>query len=322
MKTSRNLSSAVRSLSLIGSLVLCASAAKAGTAAYWRFEAGPADAQVTHLSGIGGVWSADIADTSGNGNDLSVWDESGAGFAYKTDVAWPTVPRTGAANNFSVKNTGGGPAMWTESAAMKTLSPAAFTIEASFKPENGGWRTIVGRDSRGAATVNGDLAALYFQITPGNAVAIKYADVSGAWHEAVSADGLITGFDWGSDPNGTTGHWYNMAGVSDGTMLSLYLNSGSGYVQVAQTDMTGSSANTAMTAGMGDGGDWDAGNWTVGRGLYAGGHGDRGYGFIDEVRISDSALSPNQFLAVPEPSSLALAGLGAMALLLRRRVKA
>lgn len=229
MKPNHNLSLIVRSFSLVGAVALCASSVNAATVGYWQFETGPANAQVTHLSGVGGVWSADIADTSGNGNHLSVWDEGGAGFAYKSDV-----PFGGAANNFSVKNTGGGPAMWTDSVAMRSMSPAAFTIEASFKPEAGGWRTIVGRDSQGAATTGDlNLAALYFQITPDNAVAIKFADVSGYWHEAVSPNGLITGFNWGADPDGLTGHWYNMAGVSSGSSLSLYLDSGSGYQLVA-----------------------------------------------------------------------------------------
>lgn len=42
-------------------------------------------------------------------------------------------------------------------------------------------------------------------------------------------------------------------------------------------------------------------------------------GSMDEVRISDQALSPSQFLNAPEPSSLLLATLGAIGLTLRRR---
>ncbi|HZZ73747.1 MAG TPA: exo-alpha-sialidase, partial [Pirellulales bacterium] len=38
------------------------------------------------------------------------------------------------------------------------------------------------------------------------------------------------------------------------------------------------------------------------------------FGDIDFVRISDASLAPNQFVSVPEPSSLALAGLGALLL--------
>jgi len=33
--------------------------------------------------------------------------------------------------------------------------------------------------------------------------------------------------------------------------------------------------------------------------MYNAGHGDRFYGYIDEVRLSDRALSPNEFLLAP-----------------------
>jgi hypothetical protein len=38
-------------------------------------------------------------------------------------------------------------------------------------------------------------------------------------------------------------------------------------------------------------------------------------GMIDEVRISDVALTPDQFLNVPEPSTFLLLGIGAISLL-------
>lgn len=293
---------------VVAVLAFQSSLASAGTVAYWRFEEGPADGNVVKGGQPDGAFFAGVADSSGNGNGLSAWSEGGsAGYAYRTDRVAGAIPQTGAANNFSVQNTGGFPAMFTATGSpMQTMTPAAFTIEASFKPETGGHRTIIGRDSRGATPgVNNDLAALYFQIVPGDAVAIKFADVSGHWHEAVSLPNAVQGFPF---PNTAAGHWYHMAAVSDGSTLSLYLNdvdAGTGYKLVAQTDMTLSgSPNTALTAGTGDGGDWDAGNWSVGRGLYEGTHRDRAYGFIDEVRISDSALDPSAFLFVPEPASL------------------
>lgn len=42
-------------------------------------------------------------------------------------------------------------------------------------------------------------------------------------------------------------------------------------------------------------------------------------GYIDEFRISDTALTPDQFLIVPEPGTLGLLGLGGLALLAMRR---
>jgi hypothetical protein len=302
-------------------MVVCVMNVNAATNAYWRFEEGPAGANVPHGGQPDGVFYPGTADSSGNGNALSVWTEGWAGYAYRATAAGSTA--NGAANNFSVVNTGGYPAMFTDSAAMRTMSPAAFTVEASFRLENGGYKTIVGRDSRGTATINGDLAALYFQAVPNNGLAIKFCDVSGVWHEAVAANNSYVGYDWGSNPTGMNTPWYSMAGVSDGTTLSLYLrniSSGGLWQLIAQTDMTGSSANTALTAGAGSGGDWTAGNWSVGRGLYAGGHGDRAYGYIDEVRISDAALGVGDFLMVtPEPATMILLGLGAVSMLRKRK---
>jgi hypothetical protein len=329
-------------LSLIAtsaSLMLAwSTATQANTLAHWRFEAGPAGAQLDHLDPNFGYpnFSADVPDSSGNGNALSVWDEGGAGFAYRSDVPAPTLAN-GDANNFSIKNTGGGPAAYTGPGVMRTIEPSAFTVEASFKLENGGFRTLVGRDSRATnvagAAPNGDLAGLYLQATPNNNVAIKFIDKAGYFHVAETTVGdVIQTFDFPSDNDGTTAHWYHMAGVSDGSTLSLYLadaTAGIDYQLVAQTDLTLSgSPDTALANGSTgdadgggegtspDGNDWAAGDWSVGRGLYAGGHVDRGYGFIDEVRISDMALAPSEFLflPIPEPSSMVLV-LGAAALL-------
>jgi hypothetical protein len=90
---------------------------------------------------------------------------------------------------------------------------------------------------------------LYFQIQPYNSVAIKFCDVSGYWHEAISAAGVVQGFNWSTDPDGLTGHWYNMAAVSDGQKLSLYLNdvdAGTGYQLVKETDMPLSGSRTRL----------------------------------------------------------------------------
>jgi hypothetical protein len=283
-----------RVLLLAAALVLNGLPTRAATVAYWRFEEGPAEAQVSHGGQGAGVFYPGTADSSGNGNALSVWAEGEAGYAYRTDVPLGVVPGTGAANSFSVQNSGAYPGLFTASDSMRTMTPSQFTIEASFKPEVGWWRTIVGRDSRGATALDTNAAALYLQITPTDAVAIKFCDVSGYWHEAISFNGIISGFPAG---NPDAGHWYHMAAVSDGTNLCLYLDPGTGFTLVGRTNMTLSgSPNTALTAGLGSGSNWVAGTWTVGRGLYAGAHANWAYGFIDEVRISDTALAPEQFL--------------------------
>jgi len=309
---------------LAGSLWLGALPVNAATVAYWRFEEGPDQANVSHGGQSDGVFYPGTADSSGNGYALSVWAEGWAGYGYRANVGVPGVPQTGTANNYSVKNTGGYPALFTQTGtALQTWQPSAWTVEASFKLENGGYKTIVGRDSRGSVTTgNLDLAALYFQTVPNNGLSIKFSDVSGYWHEAVSANNAYVGFDFPTDPDGNLAPWYSMAATCDGSTLSLYLRNltaQTGWDLIAQTALAPSgSPDTALTMGTGDGGDWDAGNFSVGRGLYAGGHGDRAYGYVDEVRLSDSALGINDFLMVPEPGTFSLALLGGFMLLLRR----
>ncbi len=304
---------------------LIVSSVQAAEVAWWRFEEGPADAQVDDGGFPGATFFPGVGDSSGNGNALSVWDEGGAGYLYRTDVAASALPLNGAPNYFSVQNSGGFPAMFTETGGfLQSWTPSAWTIEVSFQPENGNFRTLVGRDSRGANTSgvapNADLAALYLQVVPGNALAIKFCDVDGYWHEAISAAGLVQSFAY---PDTAAGQWQSAAAVSDGSTLSLWyrnIEASQGWQLVAQTDLTLSgSVNTALTPGTGDGGDWDAGNFSVGRGLYAGGHGDRAWGFIDEVRFSDGALTVDQFLMVPEPTTAALATLALGFLMMARR---
>ena len=75
--------------------------ALADPVAYWRWETGPAGTPVVH-SGPGGQFDGQIPDVTGNGNTLSVWDQGGAGYQYRTDVPFANVPQTGAADSFSV----------------------------------------------------------------------------------------------------------------------------------------------------------------------------------------------------------------------------
>jgi hypothetical protein len=282
------------------------SSVPAATVAYWRFETGPASAYVLH-AGADGFFNGTTPDVSGNSNSLSAWTQGGyAGFAYRTEVPFTSLPQNGITNKFSVQNTGGYPAMFTSAAGSspsginaQTITPAQFTIEASYKPEaNGGYRTVVGRDARNVATTDGSLAALYLQVRPDDSVRIQFTDVSGYTHEAFSPPGLVYGFNNATNPQGIGVPWYNLAAVSDGSTLKLYVNN----VLVGVTDMTlGGSPNRALAIGTTSGSDWVAGAWTAGRGLYAGSHTDRAFGFIDEVRISNSALTPNEFLAAPRP---------------------
>ncbi|MBN1818922.1 MAG: LamG domain-containing protein [Sedimentisphaerales bacterium] len=306
------------------SLATLAVTASADVVAYWRFDdAGDADVEQWGPVGPGNplpdsdgqsVWRKAAHDYSGNGNHLTTWDYNWAGYSWSADVPSGIVPLSGASNALSIQNGGDWPAAmtWSEQSLpsgtnLETITPAAFTIEASFKASDRvtGYYTIVGRDAAQVATENGALAALYFQAMPDRTLAIKFSDQDGYFHQAVSAAGIFV-----------ADQCYNMVGVSDGSTLSLYLNN----KLIAQTDMTLSgSTDTAMAYGTASGGDWEAGTWSIGRGLYNSGHVDRWYGLLDEIRISDSALAPSEFLFVPEPATMALLGLGSLAALRKRR---
>ena len=273
------------------------------TVAYWRFEDGPAGTNVTHLGGVAGTFSADIQAVSGNGNHLSVGEPGGnAGYQYRSDVAGPVVPETGAANTLIVKNTGGGPAMFTDALVsapsgvnLDTMMPTAFTVEASWKMENGGYRTVVGRDAQNISISDASEPAVMLQARPDNSVGIRFTDAAGNTHEAYSPAGWIQGYDFPTDPDGLLTDWYHLAGVSDGTTLKMYVNN----ALVASTPIV--SADPRLSDGKtngstADGGDWNPGAWSVGRGFWNGGHTDRAYGFIDEVRISNSALAKDDLL--------------------------
>jgi hypothetical protein len=287
---------------------------EAATVAYWRFETGPANTAVLH-AGADGAFDGSTPDVSGNGNSLSAWSQGGwAGYAYRSDVPSASVPQSGATNRFSVKNTGSYPTMFTSAAGSssginaRTITPAQFTVEASCKLEaNGGYRTVVGRDARNVSSANTNLAAFYLQVRPDDSACVNFTDVAGYTHEAYSPPGLIYGFNFSTNPEGTNAPWHNLVAVSDGSTLKLYVNN----VLVASNDMTLSgSPDRSLAKGATSGSDWTTGAWSVGRGLYAGGHTDRAYGFIDEVRISNAALSPAKLLSAPRPriASAAVSG--------------
>ncbi len=272
------------------------------TVAYWTFEEGAADAYVSYSQGSAGQYDGSILDVSGSGNHLSVW--AGSWEWYRADAPASTTPQIGVANTLSVQNANDWNAMSAIGTSLTTWNPTNWTIEAAFKTDRTtGYQTLVGRDSSGAYSGDAALSVLYLAVRPGGSIAITFVDNAGNRWNIDSAAGVVE-----------VDQWQAAAAVSDGSTLSLYLKNitaaETNYTLMGSLDISGS-ADCALSTGAGDGAYWDAGVITVGRGLYNGEHTDRLFGYIDDVRLSDAALTTNQFLYSTLLAPLAPTGLTA-----------
>ncbi|TWT35932.1 hypothetical protein KOR34_08290 [Posidoniimonas corsicana] len=276
-------------------------AAQAVTIAHWDFEsdliAGSAvNGQVVSPAVTQGVFNAAVPDISGNGNHLSRFSVADAGFAVMqySNVVLPgsktgsTLSVVGAPGDCCEVLSSDGDLEVGGNKVADSLT--AWTIEASVNfTDSAGWQTIVGKDGFGQAT-NGDgnQATLYFQKKGDGSEGfrINYVDVLGNVHLADSTTTAVAG------------EWYNLAATNDGSTLRFYVNG----VEESATDLTLTSTDTRLAAldESGIAGDDATGDapyvWSIARGMYNDNHGDRVNGYIDDVRISDVALTPEQFL--------------------------
>lgn len=289
-------------------ILLSFCSANADTIAYWRFEGDgvttpTAGTQIEDSNGRTvtntGVGIRAI-DSSGNGNTIWAWEHAWAGHTYEAGVPWSIVPQTGAANSFFARNSGDYPALfsWSTQSSpsgvnLDTWTSSTWTIEASFYTTAlGQYRTVVGREGNGVATANANAAPLYFQMQNNNRFRISYVDASGVERSVQDNSATLT-----------TNQWYSYAATCDGLTLKLFRKgpSDTAVVEVGSLDVSTSTNSALINPGNDQNGQpW---GWTVGRGRYgtsddpSQNHGDRWFGGIDEVRISNVALDPGLLLA-------------------------
>jgi len=278
----------------------------------WRFEEGTSGNMVNSAV-------ADPVRDSINQNHLDAFSPDTAP-TYTTNVP-PTHLKSGLANTLALSFTanttgGGGDDLFTRYDYNPAVSGLAkhindgiiapgggFTVEAAFKPTTTtnspiAYEAIVGKEgqpggSRPVQTfvikTRGDNHLLQVELYDGN----------GTDQQQVTSLSPIL-----------QNQWYYVAAVDDGSTLSLYLDSGSGYQLQKSVPVSG-----ALFQGVPSNPLWDA-SWTVGRGQFGGNPTDWFTGIIDEVRITNSALTPAQFefvpmgagasALVPEPETAAL----------------
>lgn len=213
-------------------------------------------------------------------------ESSEAGEYYSSDVPWWEIPRTWERNGLSLENSGGSPGVFTKiDDPINQASWYAWTIEAYLKANDlSGHRTFIGRDGQNIAHANGAHAAMYFKASSAGDAApcITFVNQSSNIVVVTSSQKI------------STGRWYHIAAVSDGTTLKLYLDD---LTVEGGSELVGSltypldTPNSALKPGL-------EGNnrWSLFRGMYNGIHADRFSGKLDEVRVSSSALPVSEFL--------------------------
>lgn len=274
--------------SVVLSIMVCLSATPSNAAviAHWDMaDAGagdgsymPGNGSRADLNGNGFMDTDDFrigsVDLSGNGNHLTAWTSSW--------MKWTADSRKGdfgmqAANNYPASGTDStynpdiADAGYTGVDA-ETMTPTQWTVECVFKATADTNRAMVGRDGYGIRSGDARTSAFYLAERSNQRINCEFVDVAGNHHNAISAAGVLT-----------AGQWYHAAAVSNGTTLTLYLNE----QPIATADLS-ASTDSSLARGYG--------TWTVSRGMWDNNHTDRFMGVIDEVAISNTALSPDAFV--------------------------
>jgi hypothetical protein len=207
-------------------------------------------------------------DSSGNGLNGTVL---GSSPTYSSDVATSTVPLTGAPNNFS--------AAMTDAQAYSFNYPFPFnsqtnaTVEFWIKPAAVDWdflwtETAPGDDNR-------------FNIHAGG------GQICADYRSAGQSSGPANGIGCSAAGSVPAGQWTYFAIVKQGNEFKMYANNaGTGGATVLVGDFTGSFPNLPTNT-----------SWSInGRDVINGTANNQSYGKIDELRLSNAALTVPQLL--------------------------
>lgn len=270
---SRHRSRTSRPLLVTGMLwVVSAVPLSADTVAYYRFENGTAD------QSFGTDPNRTILDSSGHDFNLTPANNPVA----STTVPEDTVPLTGEKNTRSAHFTGTEDIYASPDISLGRVVFTSFTIEAWVNFDTlTDWQTLVGRDDSGSPGEGTGLQSLFYLSKTSDTKPGPDQTPNGLRVELVTRDNRLLTIN--STLGVITQTWYHVAVVGDaksGT-LSLYVDS----AKVGEaTGFTGLFAPKRNNA------------WTLARGQYKGKALDFLHGYLDEVRFSDKALPPRQFL--------------------------
>jgi len=194
-----------------------------------------------------------------------------------TNVPNTNVPQTGAANTRSLEFSGtDGDALDIDAGPILDVGSADFTLEAWLKARTipGGISMITGKRISG---LFGDKGYELLAQSSGPGFSISF-DLRAGGPQATLTSGLLN-----------LGNWYHVAAVrsSSPARLSLYLDGV--LVQAIDDPLAGTNLNSTQ-------------HLTIGGCIEGDGAFHRPFdGFIDEVRLSKTALAPATFLNAPRP---------------------
>jgi hypothetical protein len=261
--------------------------------AYWRFEDQPVGTLVPNTARSTNPVRGTV-DSSGNGNDLFAWNPATAP-RFSGDVPAAAVVPGGKANRGSLDNSAplapvGSRDLYTKSKFshaspidLQKISPVEWTVEVSVKPARLRQRVqvFVGRDGSEPWAAQPLPPRLGFFINQQDRFAIGFADGDGRVHLARAEQLPVE-----------ENHWYHVAATSDGHALRLYVDAidGRGFQLQATTPLP-TTGSTSLGVGS------ESSEWSIGRGRASNGSPGAWFqGWIDEVRISDVARQPSDFL--------------------------
>jgi hypothetical protein len=208
-----------------------------------------------------------VPDLSGNGYHMWGWanETTNNSPVFSDDV----IPGRGLSLAFPGNLDG-----YTTNETINGWSPVTWSIQCSVKLDNlNGWYTLIGRN--GAQSGSGD-ADFYLQKNDTNdQFRINFLSTGGTRYIMDSGQTVVAN------------QWYRLAVTSDGLTLRMYIDNldGSGFQLANSLDMSAVPEDNALAA--------STHVWVFGRGWWNG-NTDFIPGYMDDIRFSDKALSPEE----------------------------
>ncbi len=276
---------------------------QAATAAYWRHEEGPAGSIVPDGSNT-------VLDSSGAGNHMQTFSSANAPFTaatYSSNVS-PLALRSGLPNDLSLDfganpvgtEDGGGrnDDNYTAGKPIQTQLFTAMTVELAFNMnEIGGFQTLFGHDGKPLGDAEGEIdspvAPLQIKVRGDdfpnaipNQLFIEWIDGDGDIHSLASGESAVAG------------QWVHLAFTLTDSAAELWVAGETGDYLLKDAI---SGEDFAGALGPGEVTIFEPAGFSIGRGMFNNGVTDWSDALIDEVRISDVALTPDEFLFITAP---------------------